>query len=147
MTQYQMTMKKLQKDEAIKRLEWLNVNPEVLEAFRERDEIYGAVSFADVLFGMPVAHYRELIRDFEGRHNALVYHCELSEMPFGKCLSLLFVSQYPEEWEGDRYDLLYPKRGGVFFVYAYVENLDYPEYSELGKIGIVSHDGVIQRVY
>ena len=148
---YYETLKKLQKDEACKRLEMLNLHPTVLKEFKHADTVYYSErqkSFFDgVLYWINNEDdYEQAIEEFEEDYHALVYHAQLTRLVYGTCLALLFVSQYPEEWEQERNDLK-PDRDGIMHPYSYVCNLTDPNCSELGRIGIVRKNGGISRVY
>lgn len=68
------------------------------------------------------------IENFEKRNNALVYAVIRSFTSIGDMDSLLFVSDYPEEWDYDRQDL------DLQMAMAYVINWTMPDCSELGTI-------------
>lgn len=143
---YYSILRGLQKDEAIKRLEILKLHPNVLKEFKKEGTIYYSERLNQIFDGLlywvsNVKEYEQVIKEFEEKHNALVYHAQLAKFEFGTCLSLLFVSQYAEEWEQDKQDL------EIMHPYAYVVNLDIPEYSECGRIGIVRKNGGISRIY
>ena len=81
----------------------------------------------------------QLVADWEEESGGIVYAAILSNMVFGRCLALLYVSAEDEEWELDREDL----EGRVPL--AYVANLDAPDCSELGSIGIAPANGGLVR--
>lgn len=58
----------------------------------------------------------------------------------GKHLTLLFVSNYKDEWEDDKkwLEKMQP--------FAYVCNLTYPEYSEFGTVVLKCQDGEVERI-
>ena len=95
------------KVEAIARMKALGIFPQTIKQFE--DEGYVSIS--------------------EQEHNALVYVVIRSYTNIGKMDSMLFVSDYPEEWEMDRADI--PHQQQV----AYVYNHDAPDCSEIGAIG------------
>ena len=117
------------KQEAIKRMKMLRIFPETIKQF-DKGEL---VSRSEPPFG--ACYWFEgndlaAIREFEEQYNAMVYFGIRSFTEFGVMDSLLYVSDHPDEWEMDREDL---KNGEC---YAYVRNLDAPELSEIGMIGI-----------
>ena len=119
------------KVEAIARMQMLGIYPETIEQFKKE----GLVSISEPPFGAyfwAEGEELELIKEFEEKHNALVYTAIHSyHREFGKMTSYLFVSDYKdEEWEIDRADL---KQGRTL---AYVYNHDEPIFSEFGSIGI-----------
>lgn len=117
------------KTEAVARMKRLGIFPQTIEQFQDE----GYVSISEPLFG---AFYwaegedLERIRQFEEEHNALVYVVIRSYTNIGKLDSMLFVSDYPEEWQLDRDDMQYKQQ------MAYVYNHDAPDCSEIGAIGI-----------
>lgn len=148
---YWEILKLFQKEEAIKRLELLKLHPNVLNEFKKKGTVYYSERqnkiFDGILYWVSnEKEYEQVIKEFEKTRHALVYHAQLTRFNFGLCLSLLFISQYPEEWEQDREDLM-PDSNGIMYPYAYAYNLDIPDYSDLGKIGIVRKNGGISRVY
>lgn len=117
------------KIEAIARMKKLGIFPQTIKQFEDE----GYVSISEPPFG---AFYwaegedLERIREFEEKHNALVYVVVRSFTAYGKMDSMLYVSDYQEEWEMDRDDL----QGGQQVSYVY--NHDAPDCSEFGSIGI-----------
>ncbi len=73
---------------------------------------------------------KKRIAEFEEKYDALVYHVIHSYTEFGELENYLYVSDYPEEWEDDWNDIQEHRQ------MCYVYNLDMPEYSEVGTIGI-----------
>lgn len=82
---------------------------------------------------------KKAVADWEEESGGIVYAAILSNMVFGRCLALLYVSAEEEEWELDREDL----DGRISL--AYVANLDAPDCSELGSIGIAPANGGLVR--
>lgn len=88
----------------------------------------------------------ELIRainEFEKRHNAYVYHVVYSNTNIGKLYTMLYVSNYKEEWERDRRDIKDKQ------LYAYVWNRTDECCSEIGLVGIekVEFCDLLQRTF
>lgn len=73
---------------------------------------------------------QKLITKFESENDAFVYHAIYTPTTFGRLFSMLFVSQYEEEWEMDNEDIksLTP--------IAMVINLDDEWCSDMGSIGV-----------
>lgn len=109
----------------------LSIFPETIRQFEEDGKVsiseppMGAFYWAD-------GEYLERIRRFEERHNALVYVVIRSYTTIGKMDCYLFVNDHVEEWERDRRSLEVPGDG----VFSYVYNLDAPDCSEFGDIGV-----------
>ena len=144
-------LRQLQKAEAIKRLELLKLLPNVITDFKNNDTVYYSERqnkiFDGILYWISNNEdYERLVKEFEENYDALVYHTQLTRFSYGLCLSMLFVSKYQEEWEMER-DAITNPYDGVIDTYAYLANLNEPDFSEIGRIGIVRKNGGISRVY
>ena len=144
-------LRQLQKAEAIKRLELLKLLPNVITDFKNNDTVYYSERqnkiFDGILYWISNNEdYERLVKEFEENYDALVYHAQLTRLSYGLCLSMLFVSKYQEEWEMEREAITNPY-DGVIDAYAYVANLNEPDFSEIGRIGIIRKNGGISRVY
>ncbi len=121
------------KIEAIARMKKLGIFPQTIKQFADD----GNISISEPPFG---AFYwaegedLDRIRQFEAEHNALVYLVVRSYTTIGKMDSMLFVSDYPEEWDLDRNDLL--RDSTQWQQVAYVYNHDAPDCSEIGAVGL-----------
>ena len=83
--------------------------------------------------------FADVVREFEERTGALVYHATHELLRFGEILDLFYVSKFPEEWERDLLDL----EEGYAFVDAV--NLSDDAMSDLGTIGFsVSGGGLVR---
>ena len=109
-------LKKLQKTEALNRLRILQMKYELMET------------------------YVNIIKEIEEQQNILVYHAILTPTIDGTYLTLLYVSQYQEEWQGDRNAL----NEGIPL--AYCINLADPQMAEFGGIQIAGAMGGIVRL-
>lgn len=137
------------KEEAIARLEMLQKQgllKNVVKDFKEKDLRY--YSLQSPLGGMLYwlndlgggEEYQKAVEEFEEKNNCLVYHAIVTRFEFGTCLSMLFVSEYEEEWEMEREDL----KEGIAF--GYVKNLDDEWCSEFGSFAYaVASGGLIRR--
>ena len=142
-----MTRQK-QKQEALKRMQLLKLHKNVINEFKKEDVVYYSERqnriFDGILYWVSnKPEFVEIIKEFETRHNALVYHAQLTRTTFGDCLTLFYVSQYDEEWQMDL-DALKEKE---IHTCAYVVNLDDPDFSEFGYVGLIRKNGGISRVY
>ncbi len=122
------TTREQRREEAIKRIKMLNMHENVLRDFTEEDKLNKS-EWMGALYWLTDPEKR-IVKRFEKEHNATVYTAIFSNTNIGAMLALLYVSDYPEEWEMDRQDI---KEG---YPIAWVENLDYPDCSELGSIGV-----------
>lgn len=142
-----MTRQK-QKQEALKRMKLLKLHSNVINEFKQEDVVYYSERLNAIFDGILYwvsnnPQFVELIKEFETKHNALVYHAHYTNTTFGGCLTLLYVSQYEEEWEMDKHDLSETE----IHTCAYVIIPDDPDFSEFGYVGLVRKNGGISRVY
>ena len=138
------TLRQKQKEEALKRMSILKIMKEVREDFEKNDRVYyserqSAIFNATLYWLDNNADYVQIVKDFEKKHNALVYHCQLTHLTYGDNLSILYVSKHENEWEKDK-ELL---RSGETF--AYVKNLEDDFCSDMGYIGIKPSMGGVLR--
>lgn len=124
--------------EAVCRMKILNLHENAIKEFSENG-LVNVSEYNGSLFWTTDAQ-KQCIEDFEKEYDAVVYHVIHNKMEFGECLSLLYVSNYKEEWAEDKKDLEY----GTPFVY--VKNLDDDICSEFGRIGIDQRYGGLIRI-
>lgn len=116
------------KKEAISRMKKIGIYKPIIEQF-EKDDI---VSESALPFGACFwlsDEQKERVKEFEDKHNCLVYHVIQSFVEDMKMECYLYVSPYEEEWEMDNEDLNHN------IALCYVNNLDEPYFSEFGSIG------------
>ena len=127
--------------EALKRIETLEgecgLNVNLVKKFKNGEVLYSYVTPQKQLGRMRKLssnkEYERIIKNFEKENeNYIVYHVIHSETYVGDILSILFVSDQPDEWEMERLENGY--------IYAYSVNLSYPELSEYGDIFIEGYD-------
>lgn len=142
-------LKEQQKNEAINRLRLLQMNFELLEnvvtEFEQDDILYYSEYINKNAQGILyyISNSEELtntIKEFEEKHQAKVYHAILTPLICGRMLSLLYVSQYTEEWQRDRNEL------SEGLPLAYCINLDDEVTAEFGGIQIAKANGGITRI-
>lgn len=131
-------LRKLQKAEAIKRMKRLNIMPQAIKEFDKEDKINRSEN-GGLLYWLNEKE-QELVELFEDLSSGVVYHVIKNFTVDGLMYSLLFVSQYAEEWPQDIIDI----SEGLAFVY--VVNVDAPDCSEFGLIGICPMTGGVERV-
>ena len=93
------------------------------------------------MFEPAVFDFKECSRIYASEEPGFIY--SLTTVGFNT-LALLIVSKYEEEWRMDREEL------EVGRTMAYVFNLDVPEYSEYGTIGVENHfasTNFVRRAY
>ena len=128
--------KNLQKKEALERIKLLNLHTCVEDAFLKGEILQ---SIQSILFEIE-PDYTKRIQAWEEKTGNVVYHVIHNFYEFGECLSLLYISQYDEEWSDDRQVLT------MGYPYVYVLNLDNDDYSEYGSIGIEENMGGLLRI-
>jgi len=128
------------KIEAVKRMRLLRLYEPAIKEFERDNVVHYSEAYGILYWLSNNPEWLKIVNDFEKKHNALVYHAELSYLEFGTCLSFLYVSDHKSEWKRDTADL----RQGYCF--SYVKNLDDDYCSEFGTIAIKSLNGGIKRV-
>lgn len=143
-------MKQEMKMEAISRLERLvkkyELNPNLLKYFEEDRLYYSYLTAGGLLASIDTISYDPInakaVQDFEKETGYMVYHAIESNTPFGRTLSLLYVSNDKRLWKGER---LYKD-----YIRTYTVNFDYPECSEFGDIivgGLIGSGALLRYAY
>lgn len=128
--------REMMKEEAVKRMEKLNILPEVITGFRE-----GIVYESNQGFLIQLNdEQKEMVKAFEEKNGALVYLVCHEYTNIGELYDFLYISKYQEEWDADMTDL------EANMPFAYVVNKSMPDCSEFGSIGILTIGGTIGRV-
>jgi hypothetical protein len=126
-----------QKIEAIERMKLLKLHENPIRDF-EKEDVINQSEHGGILYWLDDKQI-ELVKEFETKHNAVVYHVIHNYTDIGEMISLLYVSDKKQEWGYDRDDL---KDG---YACAYVINLDDEWCSEFGSIGIKPQFGGLVR--
>ena len=84
---------------------------------------------------------KEMVKQFEQENNALVYIVVRAFTNLGKMDSLLYISDYEEEWEMENEDI------NEGYVFSYTINHDMPDCSEFGSIGVKPMFGGLLRIW
>ena len=139
-----MVNKQKQKEEAIKRMKLLQIMPQVIKDFEKNDRVYYSERqnsfFLATLYWLDNhKEYVDLVKEFEKKHHALVYHAQLTHLEYGDNLALFYVSSEEEEWTRDKEDI----RHGQLF--SRVLNLDCEYDSDFGYIGVRPAMGGVVR--
>ena len=132
------TNKEMMKEEAIKRMKILQLHKNVLDDFMNENKLNNSDSPLGSLYWLDEEEIK-IVKDFEKRHNVLVYHVIHTFSNLGETYELLFVTTEKEEWEDERNDL---KNG---FAFAQVIVTDYDPNSEMGFIGVEPKNGGLIR--
>ena len=142
-------LKELQKTEALNRLRILQMKYELMETVITEFEKENVLYYSEyvnkhcpaILYWVAnEERYVNIIKEIEEQQNILVYHAILTPTIDGTHLTLLYVSQYQEEWQGDRNDL----NEGIPL--AYCINLADEQMAEFGGIQIAGSMGGIVRL-
>ena len=128
------------KQEAIKRMKALDIIDNAIDQFENDDIVMVSEPPMGGLYWLNDEE-KEMVRKFEEEHNALVYMVVRAFTNIGKMDSMLFVSDYDEEWEMDNQDI---KDG---YALTYTVNYDMPNCADMGSIGVKSIFGGLVRVF
>ena len=126
-----------QKLEAIKRKKKLDIYTQVIKEF-EKDNVLNKSESGGILFWLD-ENEKKMVKEFEEKYNATVYHLIHNYTEYGELYSFLFVSQYKDDWDYDNEDLNNNRS------LVYVKNIDEDAFSEFGTIGIRSQFGGLIR--
>ena len=129
-----------QKEQAVLRMKTLKLDKSCIKAFNHgevwlSEQTGGLYEFSDNKFLV------DLVKKFEKKYNAVVYHVIHTYTNFGELYNLLYVSNDKEEWEQDMEDI------ADGYVFVWCENVDEPMFSEFGTIGVASRFGGLVRSY
>ena len=147
---YDKELRNRQKAEAIKRMELLDLYRDVIKEFKADDTLYYSeqTRLGGILYWVSNnPEWEEMIRRFEEKNQALVYHVIHSYSNIGETLLILYVSCNDLEWEDDREMLAkeeYDEEYG-FRVMSYVIALDGRGVSEKGSAFVKPAMGGIIR--
>ena len=131
-----------QKNEAMVRLERLNLHENVIRDFEEENKLNS--SEKGMLFWLKDDE-KELVNKFEEETGNLVYHVIKGKYNVGELLDLLYISKYKEEWELDNDNLDFIN--GTAFPMSYCINRSGQQCSEYGSIGVQCVFGGLVRIY
>lgn len=115
--------------EAVKRMKALGIFPPTIRQFEKDNYLSQSEPPVGACYWVE-GEQLERVRQFEKKHNALVYHIIHEWTNIGELENYLYVSDYEEGWPMDNEDI---KEGRVL---AYVVNKDMPDCSEFGSIGV-----------
>lgn len=132
-------LRERQKAEAVKRMRKLGIMEQPIKEFEEKGKLNLSEN-GGFLYWLNEEE-QKMVDDFEKENNSLVYHVIKARFEFGLTYSLLYVSEYVDEWIMDMEDL------GDGRSLAYVVNVDAPDCSEFGTIGIRPSIGGVARTW
>lgn len=133
-----MTFEEKQYQEALTRMVLLKLSSKCINAFKQ-----GKIWLSEGIGALYELNdnEKEIVEKFYYNNpNCLVYHVIHNKFDFGECYTILFVSNYEEEWERDRNDI---KQG---YVFTYVKNVDYDDCSEFGTVYVKPNIGGLVRI-
>lgn len=134
-----MITKEMKKEEAIKRMKALDIINDAIEQFKNDDIVMVTEPPLGGLYWL-TDEEKEMVRKFEEEHDVLVYMIVRAFTQLGKMDSLLYVSDWQEEWEYENEDL---KDG---YAMSYTINHDMPDCSEFGSIAVKPMFGGLIRI-
>ena len=86
-------------EEAVDRMRRLGMMPQVITKFRKQGTVLKSET-AGILYDLNDEE-KKAVADWEEKSGGIVYAAILSNMVFGRCLALLYISAEEEEWELD----------------------------------------------
>ena len=134
-----MITREMKKEEAIKRMKALGIINDAIEQFKNDDIVMVTEPPLGGLYWL-TNEEKEMVREFEEEHDVLVYMVVRAFTQFGKMDSLLYVSDWQEEWKYENEDL---KDG---YAMSYTINHDMPDCSEFGSIAVKPMFGGLIRI-
>ena len=131
----------MQKQQAIKQMEVLDIYKPYIKAFKDK----GVITLFEGYGGFYIEEDNEpelfaKIKEFEQEYDAVVYAVTHEFTNFGELYDFLYVSKYEEEWEMMFEEL----QSG--YASAYVWNKSDEWCSEFGSIAVRSFGGGIKRI-
>lgn len=87
-------------EEAVSRMCRLGMMPQVITKFRKQGTVLKSET-AGILYDLNDEE-KKAVADWEEKSGGIVYAAILSNMVFGRCLALLYISAEEEEWELDK---------------------------------------------
>ena len=123
--------------ECMERMKILGMKPKQMKAFEKEQKIY--VSEGGIILYELDEKQRQMVHEWERKHNCVVYHVLHYYMYGLEMYTFLYVAPSEDEWEMDRMELekMQP--------FVYCLNVNIPEYSEFGSIIIKVKRGVVIR--
>ena len=128
------------KEEAIQRMKELGIINDAIKQFKDDDIVMVSEPPIGGLYWLD-DEQKKIVDDFEKENDALVFMVVKAFTNFGNMLSLLFISDYEEEWEMDRDGI----KDNI--VMSYTINETTPEFSEFGSIGVKRVGGGLIRQF
>ena len=134
----ELTFQEKQYQEALVRMTLLKLSSKCISAFKQ-GQIWESEGIG-ALYELNDDEKQIVEQFYYNNPECLVYHVIHNKFEFGECYTILFVSNYEEEWERDKEDI---KRG---YVFSYVKNVDYDDCSEFGTVYVKPNIGGLIRI-
>ena len=131
-----LTFRGQQKQEALKRMVKLSLEPEIIVEFMENNTVY--LSAQGVKFFLEDDE-KKIVEEFEKEWNSVVYYVIRESTSVGELLTLFYVSEHTDEWDKDNADIERNLQN------CYVKNSSYEHFSEFGYVGFVNLFGNLIR--
>ena len=137
----QKVEREVKKAEAIRWMNILGVNPDVVKMFEKQDIVMACSGVTGTYLPLADPILEAQIREFEQQWDDLVYMVIRTPSPYGWLDSLLFIDNYQDEWEFASQEL---KDG---YVLSWTINQDHPICSDMGSIIVerTQSGGLIRR--
>lgn len=132
--------REIKKAEAIKRMKAMHIYADAIKQFKNDDVVMVSEPPIGGLYWLNDEE-KEMVHDFEQEHNVLVYLVVRAYTNLGKMDSLLYVSNYEDEWQMEMDDI------ADGYVMTYTINHDMPDCSEFGSIAYKSVGGGVLRKF
>lgn len=133
-------IQKLQ-NESLKRLKLLKVPKETVQAIKKDFHIHA--TYISGIDGEISPVHRKALEEFEKRGiEGFPFYIIESFLNNSSLISILYVGYDEEEWNYV-HNIIKDDKEHCAFVY----NLDYPEYSAIGYVGLSIEDNVLYRIY
>lgn len=133
--------REIKKAEAIRWMEILGVNPEVIKQFNDYETVLACSGITGEYAPLADPQLMEEIRQFEQKWDNLVYLVVRTPSYYGHLDSLLFIDNCSDEWEFTSEEL----RDG--YVLSWTINRDHPNCSDMGSIVVerTENGGLVRR--
>ena len=133
--------REVKKAEAIRWMNILGVNKDVVKLFEDRDIVMACSGTTGTYLPLADPILEAQIREFEQQWDDLVYMVIRTPSPYGWLDSLLFIDNYQDEWEFASQEL---KDG---YVLSWTINQDHPICADMGSIIVkrTQSGGLIRR--
>lgn len=126
-----------QEAEAIERMKLLELHPQVIRDFVNESVLHKSEGIG-YLYCLNEDEMK-MVKDFEDKYHALVYHAIKSFSPYGTMFAMLYVSDREFLWPIAKEEM----KNGIQM--CYVKNLDFGLFSECGYIGFKKSFGGLMR--